>query len=336
MTNWIDFKELRKQLDFGRVLQHYGVTLKISGAQHHGFCPLPSHNGKKNSPSFSANLKRGIWQCFGCGEKGNVIDFAVLMERANPKNGEDVQRVAAQLQDHFVHCSSHAAKPVEEPKENDNGNIVINAPLNFELKGLCPDHPYLLNRGFTPETIENFGLGYCARGLLQNRIAIPLRNREGKLVGYAGRVIDDDSITEENPKYKFPGKRRRKNTIYEFRKSFLLYAGRSFWNPVDDLIVVEGFAGVWWLRQTGIVNVVAVMGSACSEVQAELIVSLVSEKGCVWIMTDGDQAGEHCAGEIFARVAPHRSVRWAKLKSGEQPTDIGKKHLNELLPFAEL
>src|SRR5256885_1289545 len=84
MTNWIDFKELRKQLDFAKVLRHYGVELKLSGDQHHGFCPLPAHQGKKNSPSFSANIKRGIWQCFGCGEKGNLLDFAVLMERANP------------------------------------------------------------------------------------------------------------------------------------------------------------------------------------------------------------------------------------------------------------
>src|ERR1043166_1698260 len=96
MTNWIDIKELRKQLDFADVLRHYGVELKPHGDQHHGFCPLPQHQGKKNSPSFSANLKRGIWQCFGCGSKGNVLDFAVLMEKGNPKNGEDVRRVAAE------------------------------------------------------------------------------------------------------------------------------------------------------------------------------------------------------------------------------------------------
>src|SRR6266404_1783199 len=102
MTNWIDFKELRKQLDFGEVLRHYGVELKLTGEQHHGFCPLPSHKGKKNSPSFSANLKRGIWQCFGCGEKGNVLDFAVLMAGLNPKKGEDLSKVACELQERFL------------------------------------------------------------------------------------------------------------------------------------------------------------------------------------------------------------------------------------------
>jgi DNA primase len=100
-TNWIDIEGLKTRLDFAKILRHYGVELKLKGDQHHGFCPLPSHNGKKNSPSFSANLKRGIWQCFGCGEKGNVLDFAVLMEKGNPKNGEDVRRVASKLMEMF-------------------------------------------------------------------------------------------------------------------------------------------------------------------------------------------------------------------------------------------
>lgn len=83
--NWIDFKALRARLDFAAVLEHYGVEVKRKGNQHHGFCPLPNHNGKKNSPSFSANLEKGIFQCFGCGAKGNILDFALFMEKADPE-----------------------------------------------------------------------------------------------------------------------------------------------------------------------------------------------------------------------------------------------------------
>ena len=61
MKDWINFKELRAKLSFEAVLQHYGVTIKAKGHQHHGYCPLPDHGGKKNSPSFSANLERGIF-----------------------------------------------------------------------------------------------------------------------------------------------------------------------------------------------------------------------------------------------------------------------------------
>src|ERR1700731_959121 len=237
MNTWIDFKELRQQLSFAAVLRHYGVELNVKADQHHGFCPLPSHDGKRNSPSFSANLKKGIWQCFGCNGKGNLLDFAVLMERANPENGEDVRRVALELKERFLGTSGSNDQPKEAMQESEDENGVTNAPLDFELKGLPPNHPYLLKRSFTAETIAHFGLGYCSRGLLADRIAIPLHNGQGKLVGYAGRIIDDAAITEDNPKYKFPGRRRQKGVIHEFRKSLLLYNEQRISETVDDLVV---------------------------------------------------------------------------------------------------
>ena len=80
MSAWVNFKELRTKLSFEQVLAHYRVEVRKKGDQHHGYCPLPKHNGKRNSPSFSANLKRSIFQCFGCGAKGNVLEFAAMME----------------------------------------------------------------------------------------------------------------------------------------------------------------------------------------------------------------------------------------------------------------
>jgi DNA primase len=309
------------------------VELKLSGDQHHGFCPLPNHNGKRNSPSFSANLKRGIWQCFGCGEGGNLLDFAVLMEHGNPKRGEDVRKVASLLKERFL----GGTRPAEEEKsgaDNEDGKVVVNAPLDFELKGLDANHPYLLDRGFTPETIAHFGLGFCSRGLLANRIAIPLHNERGELVGYAGRVIDDEAITEENPKYRFPGRRKRKEVIHEFRKSLLLYNAHRIVAPVDDLVVVEGFAGVWWLYQADIFNAVGTMGASCSEEQAKAIVSLVSEDGRVWILTDGDSAGERCALSILVRVGSHRFTRWVRVEAGKQPTGFAPSELRDLFSLA--
>lgn len=332
MTNWIDFKELRKQLNFADVLRHYGVELKPKGDQHHGFCPLPSHNGKKNSPSFSANLKCGIWQCFGCGEKGNVLDFAVLMERANPKSGEDVRRVASELKERVLD-GTKPSKKQEDNSEKEDENVVINAPLDFELKGLEPNHPYLVDRGFAPETIAHFGLGYCSRGLLANRIAIPLHNESGELVGYAGRVINNEAISEQNPKYKFPGKREKKEVTHQFKKSLLLYNAHRITAPVDDLVVVEGFTGVWWLHELGIANVVGTMGAACSNEQANMIVSLVSPSGHVWIFTDGDAAGVRCAETILTHVAPHRLTQWVKVEAGRQPTSFFRSELKKFFPF---
>jgi hypothetical protein len=106
--------------------------------------------------------------------------------------------------------------------------VVINAPLNFELQHLDSKHPYLPDRGFQPETIARFGLGYCNRGLMQGRIAIPLHNPKGELVGYAGRITEDALISDECPKYRFPGSRKRGEVQHEFRKSLLLYNAHCF------------------------------------------------------------------------------------------------------------
>ena len=341
MTAWIDFKELRAKLDFEKVLRHYGVEVKRKGTQHHGYCPLPNHKGKKNSPSFSANLERGIFQCFGCGGKGNVLDFAALMENADPKDGAALRKVAAGLQKRFCLESETAPKSPESPASQpdipttEKLAVVENAALDFELKGLDPTHPYLLNRGFTKETVEHFGLGFCSRGLLKNRVAIPLHEREGKLVGYAGRVVDDATVGEENPRYKFPSKREREGTIFEFRKTLFLYNGFRIKAPVQDLIVVEGFTSVWWLHQGGLPQVVATMGADCSDTQAELIAALVRPDGHVWLVPDGDEAGIRCAASLLLRLSEQRFVRWIRLETDKQPTDYAGDRLRALLNKGE-
>jgi DNA primase len=337
-TPWIDFKTLRASLDFEQLLKHYSVEIKRKGNQHHGFCPLPNHNGKRNSPSFSANLERGIFQCFGCGAKGNLLEFAALMEKIDPQDGAALREVALKLQQRFCPelqsdmpdakaLPTAKPKPAEKPGPRSKIPVLVNAPLDFELQGLDASHPYLLRRGFTPETIQRFGLGYCSRGMLKNRVAIPLQDAAGALVGYAGRVVDDATITEDNPRYRFPGERKREGKTFEFRKTRFLYNGFRIKAPADDLIVVEGFTSVWWLDQNGLPNVVGTMGADCSERQAELIVSLVKRDGRVWIAPDGDAAGERHVQTLLLMISPLRLVRWVKMAVGKQPTDLREQQL---------
>jgi DNA primase len=258
------------------------------------------------------------------------------MENVDPKNGADLHKVARKLQERF--CPG-ATPDVTAPAQTKPARVepaqspltVINAPLDFQLKGLDQTHPYLRSRGFTPETIARFGLGFCSRGSLKDRVAIPLHDHKGKLVGYAGRVVDDAAISEDNPRYRFPGKRERNGVLYEFRKTQFLYNGYRMETPVDDLIVVEGFMSVWWLHQNGLTQVVATMGADCSDRQAELVVSLVNPNGRVWLMPDGDDAGERFAAAFLTRVAPDRFTRWVKLEAGRQPTDYTGEELNRML-----
>jgi len=321
-TAWIDFKELREKLRFSEVLERYKVRLNVKGDRANGFCPLPTHQGQRRSPSFSANLERGIWQCFGCHAKGNVLDFCCRMEGFDPSDPQQLRQGALKIRDVF-RTEGEAKFENREPKPAvPSKKVVVNAPIDFELRTLDPNHPYLKERGFTDETIRHFGLGYCNRGMLKGRVAIPLHNPQGQLVGYAGRLTKDAEISEEHPKYRFPGNREKDGVTLEFHKSLLLYNAHRITEAVDHLFVVEGFPATWWLWQAEYRNVVALMGSSCSKEQGELIVGLVKHDGKVWLMPDGNEAGVRCAMNLVEHVAPHRFVRWVRLGENEQPTDI--------------
>ncbi len=356
---WIDFKRLKESLDFCEVLEHYGVTFKAKGEQATARCPLPTHPGDGKSPSFSAQLRKGIWQCFapGCKARGNVLDFAVRMEGLSPENHQDVHRVAVMLWQRFGHEADDAtAKPAgssnsspkrDRPRTRGGSNgmetpdssiqeskadppasgAAVNQPLDFRLKDLDAKHPYLRERGYLPQTIKRFGLGFCSRGMLKGRIAIPIHNQADRLVGYAGRLVDEGRVTKANPKYKFPSPRERHGVIHEFHKSKLLYNANRVLTPSMSLIVVEGFASVWWLYQWGFKDVVALMGCDCSPEQAKVIASKASLDGQVLVMPDGNEAGRRCALSVFEAVGAERAVRWVRLDDDQQPTDCTDEEL---------
>jgi DNA primase len=215
----------------------------------------------------------------------------------------------------------------QKPSEGQARSVIVNAPLDFTLKMLDAEHPYLKQRGLTSKTISDFGLGYCSRGMMQGRIVIPLHNEHAQLIGYAGRLVDDSKISEGQPKYRFPGTRERNGVRYEFQKSQFLFNAHRIEAPVEELIVVEGFMSVCWLVQHEYQNAVALMGSDCSDAQAKIIVDSVRRNGRVWAMSDGDDAGVRCAKSILDKLSPHRFVRWARLQSDEQPTDVSSDEL---------
>lgn len=337
---WIDFRALRQQIDIRKVLDHYNVEVKDKGRQAMGFCPLPTHKGKKRSMSFSVNFERGIWQCFGCSAKGNVLDLCARMEGLDPFQGGNIRKAAIMLQERFLSGGDVQTNVRNNPKpvmpDVCNGRdeklpIVVNAPLDFELRNLDPDHPYLAERGFLQETVKHFGLGFCNRGLFRNRFVIPIRDVDGRCVGYAGRVVDDRAVSDTNPKYKLPPPREREGKLHEFHKSELVYNVDGVGEKLKEIIVVEGFPSVWWLWQHGWNNVCATMGADCSAVQANLLVSKVDFDGRVWVIADGDNAGDHFAQSAAAQIAPYRFVRCVRLKDGEQPTDCSAEDLSAML-----
>jgi DNA primase len=207
---------------------------------------------------------------------------------------------------------------------------LVNEPLNFRLKDLDSAHPYLAKRGFSREVMDFFGVGFCSNGVFAGRIAIPLHDSKANLVGYAGRVIDDKTISAQNPKYLFPGKREEAGELVEFRKSLFLYNWHRFNPTVRDLIIVEGFPAVWWLKQHGFSEAVALMGSTASDRQIELILQISHPCGRIWIIADGDKAGRKCAEQLSVALSPHRLCR-VICEEGRQPTDYSGEELKDKL-----
>lgn len=331
--NWISFKELRAKLSFAMLQEMYNIRLEEKGGQLVGFCPIPAHNGSRNSPSFSAHPGKGIFQCFGCGAKGNVLDFAVLMESGDPRKGLDVRKAALKLSKAMHLFGEGAGQNGNLPAQSESmrsAGSVINPPLEVRLSNLDAGHPYLIGRGFARATLERFGVGFCANGSLAGRIAIPLHAQSGELIGYAGRVVDDSAITAQNPKYLFPGKRVWGDKIVEFRKSLFLYNGSSLKVPVTDLVVVEGFPSVWWLTQFGYPETVAIMGSNCSKEQREILLDRTVPTGRIWLLADGDRAGEQWSQSLAASLAGSRLVRVIR-EEGRQPTDFSGNDLKSAL-----
>jgi hypothetical protein len=268
----------------------------------------------------------------GHGAQGNIIDFACRMENLDPARPDDVRKAALILADRYRIVSAPPKRSTTKKSvSRTSDKVIVNAPLDFTLKGLDPDHPYFREHGFTKATVDHFELGYASRGLMQGRIAIPLRNAEGKLIGYAGRVMDDSLITEDNPKCRFPTAREHDGKRYEFNKALLLYNGHAIEQPADELTVVSGFRSVWWLWQNGYPNVVALMGSSCSPQQASLIVGMTRRSARIRILSNSTQVDSYWAEDVLRQVAMYRFCKRIQLKTEQLTTQCGERELKELL-----
>src|SRR2546426_1154571 len=109
MATWINFKELRERVRIADVLAQYDVQLKVRGEKATCLCPLPTHpmrgDGKKRTASFSVHLPKGIFHCFGCGAKGNVLDLATRMQGLDPDDPLQLRKAALKLAETFgIEC----------------------------------------------------------------------------------------------------------------------------------------------------------------------------------------------------------------------------------------
>ena len=194
---------------------------------------------------------------------------------------------------------------------------VPNAPLKFRLDKLEREHPYLTQeRGLSLETIIDFGLGFCSKGMMEGRIAIPIHNVKGEVVAYAGRFPGEPP--EGTPKYKLPP---------GFRKSQELFnLDRAIKEPDDKpLLIVEGFFDAIKIHQHGYRKVVALMGASMSPMQEELIRQHTNSQSQIIIMLDENEAGITGRDDIALRLSKFCFVR---VHQFQQP-DMEPEHLTD-------
>ena len=171
---FVDFRAVKAAVTMEQVLAHYGLTehLKRSGDSLSGHCPI--HQGS-NPTQFRVNTVKNVWNCFGdCNGGGNVLDFVCRIENVpvreaaiklsewfNLPANRNERRVppARTTRSTTPPPSRPASKAVANDGEPEVNHRESNKPLGFSLTELTVDHPYLTERGLSPETIEVFGLG---------------------------------------------------------------------------------------------------------------------------------------------------------------------------------
>ncbi|WP_201614443.1 DNA primase [Psychrobacter sp. JCM 18902] len=201
---------------------------------------------------------------------------------------------------------------------------------------------YFLSRGITEDIFETFGLGYAPFGwqhlehqfpqdieglkalglvrqsesgrdydLLRDRVIFPIRDNQGRTIGFGGRALDD----EVKPKYI------NSSDSPVFHKQHVLYGYyESRQQRADSWLVVEGYMDVIALYQAGIYGAIASMGTAINESQISRLLTL---NPTLTLSFDGDSAGQKAAWRTLEVALPvladDKELRFLTLPNNHDP-----------------
>ena len=336
-SSFVDFKAVKAAVTMEQVLEHYGILDKFKRGTDSLNGPCPIHKGS-NPTQFRVSISKNIWNCFSeCKHGGNVLDFISKMDdvsihaaalKAIEWFNLDPEAMSADANQE-AEDKSESSKTEEAPRPKSAAkpalvveNAAPNTPLKFRLDKLEREHPYLIQeRGLTLETIVDFGIGFCSKGMMADRIAIPIHNVKGEVVAYAGRFPGEPA--EDTPKYKLP---------QGFRKSLELFNLDRASKEPGPLVIVEGFFGCMKLHQFGCKKVVAIMGSTMSVAQEALIREHSDQHSQVIVMLDEDEAGRAGREDIAVRLAKFVFVKVHVFEhEGQQPDKLNAEELQQFI-----
>ncbi|TWH64449.1 DNA primase [Azomonas agilis] len=323
------------------------ITLKKSGKNHLACCPF--HDDR--SPSFSVSSERQRYHCFGCGAKGDAIDFLVNHDRLDFRQAveELAHRVGVDIP-----SEARGSEGIIEPK-TPLYNLLADAALWYQQA--LKEHPkrqlaidYLKGRGLSGAIARDFALGFAPPGwdhliqalgtdndqqrlmldaglILENaetgrrydrfrdRIVFPIRDQRGRVIAFGGRVLGDDK-----PKYL---NSPESPVFHKGHELYGLYEARRFNRDLTEIMVVEGYMDVIALAQQGLRNAVAVLGTATTGKHIQCLFRTVPN---ILFCFDGDAAGREAAWRALEAALPHledgRRVRFLFLPEGEDPDSL--------------
>ncbi|MEK5462186.1 DNA primase [Staphylococcus sp. FSL K6-0099] len=345
--------EIKDKTDILDLVSEY-VKLEKRGRNYIGLCPF--HDEK--TPSFTVSEDKQICHCFGCKKGGNVFQFTqeikdIPFVQAVKELGERVNIKVDVGQTQYNQQSQMASDDLKMIEMHELIQDYYHYALMKTVEGEEALN-YLRQRGFTDELIKQRQIGYAPdsshfchdflekkgydielayeAGLLsrneenfsyydrfRNRIMFPLKNAQGRIVGYSGRTY-----TNQEPKYL----NSPETPIFQKRR--LLYnldKARKSIRQNDEIVLLEGFMDVIKSDYAGLKQVVASMGTQLSQEHMTFLKKLTNN---ITLMFDGDYAGREATLKTGqALLQQGLNVYVIQLPSGMDPDEYIGKYGNE-------
>ncbi|MCK1991539.1 DNA primase [Peribacillus muralis] len=341
--------QIREAVDIVDLIGEY-VQLKKQGRNYFGLCPFHG----ENSPSFSVSPDKQIFHCFGCGAGGNIFTF--LMDKEGYNFVESAKVLAEK---------GNVPLEVEVNKDSKRANMPAGSQQMVEAHDLLRKFyhhllvntkegqealEYLIERGFTEETIEKFQIGYSLdswdfvskfllkrgfpaeymeqAGLIiyrdkdesyfdrfRNRVMFPIMDHQGNTIAFSGRAMGTDE-----PKYLNSPETpifNKSKTLYNFHQA------RPHIRKKEQVVIFEGFADCISAVRAGVENSVATMGTALTEQHIQLLKRNTDQ---ILICYDSDSAGLNAANRAVNMLQDHDfSVKVALMPDNLDPDDYIKE-----------
>lgn len=256
-------------LDIFEYVEGRGIqVVRDDGTELACYCPFHSNS---DTPAFYINKNTGLWICFNpsCGKTGSLRD---LMEFFGDHRKIVKDYSLDEIQQNLVVRN-------EDRRESDWESILDQ--ISISLPEDSDKVKYLLDRGFTQETLQYFDVAFSGE---RNRIVIPARNERYKIVGFIGRAVSSDV----NPKYLYSKGFPRKDILFNLNNA----------KRHSSCVIVEGSLDAMMVHQAGFPNVVASLGATITENHLSLLSSYFDS---VTVFSDNDHAGYAMRDEIIKK-----------------------------------